>query len=77
MKGNDNETLLKAEEELKKELDYKVITIEDESVLQKEEWTALTKENCSNEAVTVTQREGEIIVAGCSQAVAKAFEELF
>ncbi|XP_021254183.1 poly [ADP-ribose] polymerase 14 isoform X1 [Numida meleagris] len=77
LKGNDNETLLKAEEELKKELDYKVITIEDESVLQKEEWTALTKENCSNEAVTVTQREGEIIVAGCSQAVAKAFEELF
>ncbi|XP_010712217.2 protein mono-ADP-ribosyltransferase PARP14-like [Meleagris gallopavo] len=77
LKGNDDETLLKAEEELKKELDYKSITLEDESILQKEEWTALTEENCCNAAVTVTQKEGEIIVAGFSQAVAKAFEELF
>ncbi|XP_042748215.1 protein mono-ADP-ribosyltransferase PARP14-like, partial [Lagopus leucura] len=77
LKGNDDETLLKAEEELKKELDYKSITLEDESILQKEEWTALTEENCCNAAVTVTQKEGEIIVAGLSQAVAKAFEELF
>ncbi|NXJ10002.1 PAR14 polymerase, partial [Odontophorus gujanensis] len=77
LKGSDEETLIRAEEELKKELDYKSITLEDESVLQKEGWTALTEENCSNEAVTVTQKEGEIIVAGCSQAVAKAFEELF
>ncbi|OXB58391.1 hypothetical protein ASZ78_012419 [Callipepla squamata] len=77
LKGSDEETLVRAEEELKKELDYKSITLEDESILQKEGWTALTEENCSNEAVTVTQKEGEIIVAGCSQAVAKAFEELF
>ncbi|XP_052530569.1 protein mono-ADP-ribosyltransferase PARP14-like isoform X2 [Tympanuchus pallidicinctus] len=77
LKGNDDETLLKAEEELKKELDYKSITLEDESILQKEEWTALTEENCCNAAVAVTQKEGEIIVAGFSQAVAKAFEELF
>ncbi|NXC45750.1 PAR14 polymerase, partial [Penelope pileata] len=77
LKGNSNEALLKAEEELKKELDYKTIALEDESVLQKEEWTMLTKQNCSNEAVTVTQEGSEIVVAGCSQAVAKAFEELF
>uniref|UniRef100_A0A8B9MCP2 Macro domain-containing protein n=1 Tax=Accipiter nisus TaxID=211598 RepID=A0A8B9MCP2_9AVES len=37
----------------------------------------LTKQNCSNEAVTVTQAESQVIIAGCSQAVAKAFEELF
>ncbi|NXK44053.1 PAR14 polymerase, partial [Chauna torquata] len=76
LKGNADETLLKAEEEIKKELDYKSITLEDESVLQKEEWTALTKQSCSSEAVTVTQVGSEIIVAGCCQAVAKAFEEL-
>ena len=42
LKGNDDENLLKAEEELKKELDYKSIALEDESILQKEEWTAET-----------------------------------
>ncbi|NXI65090.1 PAR14 polymerase, partial [Anseranas semipalmata] len=77
LKGNAEETLLKAEEEIMKELDYKSITLEDESVLEKKEWTVLTKQNCSSEAVTVTRVGSEIIVAGCSQAVAKAFEELF
>ncbi|XP_075008918.1 protein mono-ADP-ribosyltransferase PARP14 isoform X6 [Calonectris borealis] len=77
LKGSSPEDLLKAEEEIKKELDYKSITLEDESVLQKKEWRILTKRNCSNEAVTVTQAESQVIIAGCSQAVAKAFEELF
>ncbi|NXH18615.1 PAR14 polymerase, partial [Bucco capensis] len=77
LKGRTHEDLLKAEEEIKKELDHKSITLEDESILQKKEWKMLTKQNCSNEAVTVTQAEGQIIIAGCSHAVAKAFEELF
>ncbi|XP_009947420.1 PREDICTED: poly [ADP-ribose] polymerase 14-like [Leptosomus discolor] len=77
LKGSAPEDLQKAEEEIKKELDYKSITLEDESILQKEEWRMLTKQNCSNEAVTVTQAESQIIIAGCSQAVAKTFEELF
>ncbi|KAM9010019.1 protein mono-ADP-ribosyltransferase PARP14 [Ara ararauna] len=77
LKGNAPEDLLKAEEEIKKELVYKSITLEDESVLQKQEWRMLTKENCSNEAVTVTHSQGQVIIAGCSQAVEKAFEELF
>ncbi|NXC68086.1 PAR14 polymerase, partial [Anhinga anhinga] len=77
LKGSTPEDLLKAEEEIKKELDYKSITLEDESVLQKKEWSMLTKQNCYNEAVTVTQAESQVIIAGCSQAVAKAFEELF
>ncbi|NXE90764.1 PAR14 polymerase, partial [Menura novaehollandiae] len=76
LKGSAPEDLLKAEEEIKKELDYKSITLEDVSVLQKEEWQMLTKQNCSNEAVTVTQAESQVIIAGFSQAVAKAFEEL-
>ncbi|NXH79319.1 PAR14 polymerase, partial [Hydrobates tethys] len=76
LKGSAPEDLLKAEEEIKKELDYKSITSEDESVLQKKEWKMLTKQICSNEAVTVTQAESQVIIAGCSQAVAKAFEEL-
>ncbi|CAN0224213.1 unnamed protein product [Bubo scandiacus] len=76
LKGSATEDLQKAEEEIKNELDYKSITLEDESVLQKKEWRMLTKQNCSNEAVTVTQVEGQVIIAGFSQAVAKAFEEL-
>ncbi|XP_010291658.1 PREDICTED: poly [ADP-ribose] polymerase 14-like [Phaethon lepturus] len=77
LKGSTPEDLLKAEEELKKELDYKSIALDDESVLQKKEWKMLTKQNCSNEAVTVIQAESQVIIAGCSQAVAKAVEELF
>ncbi|NXU15688.1 PAR14 polymerase, partial [Pardalotus punctatus] len=76
LKGNSPEDLLKAEEEIKKELDYRIITLEDESVLQKEEWRMLTKEDCPKEAVTVTHKENEVMIAGLSQAVAKAFEEL-
>ncbi|NXC07344.1 PAR14 polymerase, partial [Orthonyx spaldingii] len=76
LKGTASEDLLKAEEEIMKELDCKSITLEDESVLQKEEWHMLTKENCPNEAVTVTEAKSEIMIAGFSQAVAKAFEEL-
>ncbi|NXE34359.1 PAR14 polymerase, partial [Ptilorrhoa leucosticta] len=76
LKGSAPEDLLKAEEEIKTKLDYKSITLEDESVLQKEEWHILTKKNCSNEAVTVTQAESQVMIAGFTQAVAKAFEEL-
>ncbi|XP_041329046.1 protein mono-ADP-ribosyltransferase PARP14-like isoform X1 [Pyrgilauda ruficollis] len=75
LKGNAPEDLLKAEEEIKRELDHKSITLEDESVLQKEEWQMLTKENCCNGAVAVTQAESQIVIAGLSEAVAKAFEE--
>ncbi|NXD82845.1 PAR14 polymerase, partial [Halcyon senegalensis] len=77
LKGRAPEDLQKAEEEIKKELDYKSITLEDESVLQKKEWRMLTNQNCSNVAITVTQAESQVIIAGCSQPVAKAFEELF
>ncbi|NXP21327.1 PAR14 polymerase, partial [Scytalopus superciliaris] len=77
LKGSTPADLLKAEEEIKKELDYKSIDLEDESILQKEEWQMLTKQNCSNEAVTVTQAEGQVIIAGFSQVVAKTFEELY
>ncbi|NXY72105.1 PAR14 polymerase, partial [Glareola pratincola] len=76
LKGSAPEDLLKAEEEIKKELDYKSIALEDESVLQKKEWSMLTKQNCTNEDVTVIQAESQVIISGCSQAVAKAFEEL-
>ncbi|XP_009586393.1 PREDICTED: poly [ADP-ribose] polymerase 14-like, partial [Fulmarus glacialis] len=76
LKGSSPEDVLKAEEEIKKELDYKTITLEDESVLQKKEWRMLIKRNCS-EAITVTEAESQVIIAGCSQAVAKAFEEFF
>ncbi|NXX66941.1 PAR14 polymerase, partial [Spizella passerina] len=76
LRGNAPEDLLKAEEKIKKELDHKSITLGDESVLQKEEWQMLVKEKCSNGAVAVTQAESQIMIAGLSEAVAKAFEEL-
>ncbi|NXU56616.1 PAR14 polymerase, partial [Turnix velox] len=76
LKGTTPEDLLKADEEIKKELCYKSISLEDVSVLQKKEWSTLAKQNCTNEAITVIQEEGQIIIAGCSQAVATAFEEI-
>ncbi|NWR27497.1 PAR14 polymerase, partial [Tachuris rubrigastra] len=76
LNGSTPEDLLKAEAEIKKELDYKSIALEDESVLLEKEWQMLTKQNCSNEAVAVTQAGSQVIIAGCTQAVAKAFEEL-
>ncbi|NXI80759.1 PAR14 polymerase, partial [Rhipidura dahli] len=76
LKGSAPEDLQKAEEEIKKKLDYKSITLENESVLQKAEWHMLTKEHCSNEAVTVTQAESQVMIAGFTQAVAKVFKEL-
>ncbi|NXI15503.1 PAR14 polymerase, partial [Irena cyanogastra] len=76
LKGSAPDDLLKAEEEIKKELDHKSITLEDQSVLQKKEWQMLAKENCSNGAVAVTQAENQIMIAGLSEAVAKAYEEL-
>ncbi|RMC18752.1 hypothetical protein DUI87_04648 [Hirundo rustica rustica] len=75
LKGCAPEDLLKAEEEIKKELDHKSITLEDKSVLQKEEWQTLAKENFSG-AVAVTQAETQIMIAGLSKAVEKAFEKL-
>ncbi|NWW99314.1 PAR14 polymerase, partial [Caloenas nicobarica] len=75
LKGNAPEDLQKAEEEIKKELDHKSISLEDESVLQKEEWMMLTKQNCS-EAVRVTQAGSQVIIAGFSEAVAKVFVDL-
>ncbi|XP_069717592.1 protein mono-ADP-ribosyltransferase PARP14 isoform X2 [Phaenicophaeus curvirostris] len=76
LKGTSPEDVQKAEEEIKKELIYKCIALKDESVLQKAEWKMLTKENCSNEAVTISQAEKQVIIAGCSQAVEKTYEEL-
>ncbi|NXX38553.1 PAR14 polymerase, partial [Tricholaema leucomelas] len=77
LKGSTPEDLSKAEEIIKKELDYKTIALENGSVLQREEWRMLVEQNCSNGAVTVTQAESQVVIAGCSQAVADAFEELF
>ncbi|XP_062434814.1 protein mono-ADP-ribosyltransferase PARP14-like [Rhea pennata] len=75
--GSTPEMLLKAEEEINKELNYRSIDLEDESVLQKKEWRLLTTQNCSNAAVTVTQVGSQVIVAGCLEAVEKAYEELY
>ncbi|NXA09458.1 PAR14 polymerase, partial [Sapayoa aenigma] len=76
LKGSTHEDLLKAEEEIKEELNYRSIDLEDESVFQKEEWQMLTQQNCSNEGVTVHQAKSQVIIAGFCQEVAKAFEEL-
>ncbi|XP_005049681.1 PREDICTED: poly [ADP-ribose] polymerase 14 [Ficedula albicollis] len=76
LKASDPEDLLKAEKEMKKELAHKSIALDDESVLQKEEWQMLARTTCSNGAVAVTQAETQVVIAGLSEAVAKAFEEL-
>ncbi|XP_061860494.1 protein mono-ADP-ribosyltransferase PARP14 isoform X2 [Colius striatus] len=76
LKGSTPEELMKAEEAVKTGLDYKSIALEDESVLQKKEWGVLTKQVCSNGTITVTRAGRQVIVAGYSQAVAKAYGEL-
>ncbi|NWX37774.1 PAR14 polymerase, partial [Notiomystis cincta] len=76
LKASAPEDLLKAEEEIKKELEHRSITLEDESVLQKKEWQMLAKESCSDGSVRVIQAESQIVIAGLSEAVAKAFEDL-
>ncbi|NWY06730.1 PAR14 polymerase, partial [Nothoprocta ornata] len=73
--GSTSEMLQQAEDEIERELNHRSIDLEDESVLQKEEWGLLTTQNCFNAAVLVTQAGRQVIVAGCSQAVEKAYEE--
>ncbi|XP_067405693.1 protein mono-ADP-ribosyltransferase PARP14-like [Emydura macquarii macquarii] len=73
--------LLEAEEEMKKDLTYKCIDVEDKSVLRKREWKELTNDlykahNCSKEII-IDELENQIVIAGYFRAVAEAYQQLF
>ncbi|XP_006137712.2 protein mono-ADP-ribosyltransferase PARP14 [Pelodiscus sinensis] len=73
--------LLEAEEELKKDLIYKCIDLEDNSILKKREWKELKDHfykahNCSKETVIINELEDQIVIAGHFRAVEAAYQQL-
>ncbi|XP_043380894.1 protein mono-ADP-ribosyltransferase PARP14 isoform X6 [Chelonia mydas] len=75
------EVLLDAEEEIKKDLIYKCIDLEDNSVLKKREWRELISHlykahNCSKETVIIVESENQVVIAGYFRAVAEAYQQL-
>ncbi|XP_074857419.1 protein mono-ADP-ribosyltransferase PARP14-like [Carettochelys insculpta] len=87
--GKDNITLiagspgdlLKAEEGMKKDLTFKCIVVEDNSVLKKRECSSLINHlykahNCSKETIIINELEDQIVIAGYFKAVAEAYQQL-
>ncbi|XP_061464996.1 protein mono-ADP-ribosyltransferase PARP14-like isoform X2 [Rhineura floridana] len=79
--GADLQDLQRAEEEMKKELVFKCIELEDNSILRKREWRELTNsfykaDNCLSEAIIIHELENQIVIAGWSREVALANEKL-
>nr|XP_056717401.1 protein mono-ADP-ribosyltransferase PARP14-like [Euleptes europaea] len=79
--GITPQDLLQAEEELKKDLDYKCIELEDNLVIRKREWRELTDSmykahNCSSEAIIINELEDRVIIAGYFREVASATQKL-
>ncbi|EMP38337.1 Poly [ADP-ribose] polymerase 14 [Chelonia mydas] len=75
------EVLLDAEEEIKKDLIYKCIDLEDNSVLKKREWREFISHlykahNCSKETVIIVELENQVVIAGYFRAVAEAYQQL-
>ncbi|XP_048342505.1 protein mono-ADP-ribosyltransferase PARP14-like [Sphaerodactylus townsendi] len=73
--------LLQAEGEMKKDLDYKCIELEDNLVIQKREWRELTNSlykahNCSSEAIIINELDDRVVIAGFFREVADAAQKL-
>ncbi|XP_058050800.1 protein mono-ADP-ribosyltransferase PARP14-like [Ahaetulla prasina] len=79
--GRILQDLQRAEEELKKDLTYQSIELEDCTVTKKNEWLELTEQlykayNCSGETIFIQEQEGKIVVAGYFKEVATAHQKL-
>ncbi|XP_063144808.1 protein mono-ADP-ribosyltransferase PARP14-like [Candoia aspera] len=73
--------LHRAEEELKKDLTFQTIELEDCTVTKREEWMELTEQlykahNCSGETIVIQELEGQIVIAGYFKEVAIAHQKL-
>ncbi|XP_026563853.1 poly [ADP-ribose] polymerase 14, partial [Pseudonaja textilis] len=79
--GGIPQDLHRAEEELKKDLTFQSIELEDCSVTKKNEWQELTEQlykkyNCSGETILIEEQEGKIVIAGYFKEVATAHQKL-
>ncbi|KAJ7345856.1 hypothetical protein JRQ81_001806 [Phrynocephalus forsythii] len=79
--GYTHDELLKAEKQIKKDLDYKSIPLEDHQLTTKREWKdlrkrLLEKHNSVSETVIIDEEKAEVTVAGCTAAVADVYQEL-
>ncbi|XP_062972713.1 protein mono-ADP-ribosyltransferase PARP14-like [Elgaria multicarinata webbii] len=79
--GGVPQDLLGAVEGMKKDLAYKCIPLEDNSIIKKKEWMELTDSlykacNCSNETIIIYEMGDEVVIAGCSKEVASANKKL-
>ncbi|XP_015674623.1 protein mono-ADP-ribosyltransferase PARP14 [Protobothrops mucrosquamatus] len=81
LSGGILQDLHRAEEELKKDLTFQSIELEDCTVTKKNEWLELTEQlykayNCSSETIIIQEQEGEIVIAGYFKEVATAHQKL-
>ncbi|XP_026521210.1 poly [ADP-ribose] polymerase 14-like [Notechis scutatus] len=79
--GGIPQDLHRAEEELKKDLTFQSIELEDCTVTKKNEWRELTEQlykkyNCSGETILIEEQEGKIVIAGYFKEVATAHQKL-
>lgn len=81
LSGGILQDLDRAEEELKKDLTFQSIELEDCRVTKKNEWLELTEQlykayNCSGETIIIQEQEDEIVIAGYFREVAAAHQKL-
>ncbi|XP_077176451.1 protein mono-ADP-ribosyltransferase PARP14-like [Paroedura picta] len=81
LRGITPHDLQQAEEEIKKDLDYKCVELEDNSIIRKREWRELTDSlykahNCSGEAIVINELEDRVVIAGYFREVASAAQKL-
>ncbi|XP_013925211.1 PREDICTED: poly [ADP-ribose] polymerase 14 [Thamnophis sirtalis] len=79
--GGILQDLHRAEEELKKDLTYQTVALEDCTVTKKNEWLELTEQlykayNCSGETIIIQEQEDKIVIAGYFKEVATAHQKL-
>ncbi|XP_042330729.1 protein mono-ADP-ribosyltransferase PARP14-like isoform X2 [Sceloporus undulatus] len=76
--GGTSQDLLSAEDKIKKDLTYKCITLEDNSVIKMKEWKEMTHKeyNCSNDTIIIHELEDQVVIAGYFKAVADANQKL-
>uniref|UniRef100_A0A8C6Y7K6 Poly [ADP-ribose] polymerase n=1 Tax=Naja naja TaxID=35670 RepID=A0A8C6Y7K6_NAJNA len=79
--GGMLQDLDRAEEELKKDLTFESIELEDCTVTKKKEWLELTEQlykayNCSGETILIEEQEDKIVIAGYFKEVATAYQKL-
>ncbi|KAH0621327.1 hypothetical protein JD844_022484 [Phrynosoma platyrhinos] len=79
--GATSQDLLSAEEEIKRDLTYKCIALEDKLVIKMKEWKEMTQSlykeyNCSNDNIIIHELEDQVVIVGYFKAVVDANQKL-